>query len=240
MLQWSREFKGQSPGDLENKKNGFAGRFLGYDSNIRSPNDKIPSTLPVILIVADSIISETCIVYIRNYLNGIANVNFLQQPHHCKNINSWLDEWKVDEWTQYHCIFWFDGMHGFPNRVTETEHQELTPILVNRIRKSIKNILWCNCTPIPDDMPQGQKNSSAGPNAKEQRLTDESVINRNVSIKNEMSLLGVELLDIYSIIKPIQRSLQLRKDVHFNHHGEKLIAESICKRLFELFLFIPS
>ena len=62
MLQWSREFKGQSPGDLENKKNGFAGRFLGYDSNIRSPNDKIPSTLPVILIVADSIISETCIV----------------------------------------------------------------------------------------------------------------------------------------------------------------------------------
>ena len=235
MVQWTREYKGQSPGDLENKKNGFAGRFLGYDSKIRSPSDKLPSNLPVILIVGDSIIGDVCVMHIQHNFRGVANVNFLQQPHHCKNISSWLDAWKVDEWTQYHCIFWFDGMHGFPERVTEIEHQELTPILVNRIRKSVKNILWCNCTPIPDDMPQGQKNSAAGPNSKEQRVTNESVINRNASIKNEMDLLGVELLDIYSVIKPIQGSVQLRKDLHFNGNGQKLIAGNICKRLTELF-----
>ena len=30
------------------------------------------------------------------HLKTIANVNFLQQPHHCKNIQSWLDIWKVE------------------------------------------------------------------------------------------------------------------------------------------------
>jgi len=33
---WTRQFNGQSPGDLDNKNNGFAGRFMGYDSNTRA------------------------------------------------------------------------------------------------------------------------------------------------------------------------------------------------------------
>ena len=32
---WTRQFNGQSPGDLENKKNGFAGRFMGFDKNLK-------------------------------------------------------------------------------------------------------------------------------------------------------------------------------------------------------------
>lgn len=105
-------------GDLENKNNGFAGRFMGYDSKLLAPSDSIPSELPVVLIVADSIIGDKCISSIREQFRDIANVNFLQQPHHCKNIGSWLEDWKIDEWKQYHCIFWFDGMHGFLERVT--------------------------------------------------------------------------------------------------------------------------
>ena len=27
-VKWTRQFNGQSPGYLENKKNGFAGRFM--------------------------------------------------------------------------------------------------------------------------------------------------------------------------------------------------------------------
>ena len=30
-VRWTRQYNGQSPGDLENKNNGFAGRFMGYD-----------------------------------------------------------------------------------------------------------------------------------------------------------------------------------------------------------------
>lgn len=232
---WTRQFNGQSPGDLENKNNGFAGRFMGYDSKLLSPADKLPSNLPVILIVGDSIIGVICVSNIREHFRGIANVNFLQQPHHCKNIDSWLDEWNLDEWTQYHCIFWFDGMHGFPERVTEEEHQSLTPVLVDRIRKNTANLLWCNCTPIPADMPQGQTNSVKGPNSKEQKLTNETVIDRNKSIKQEMTSLGVELLDIYEKMKPIQHLVQLPKDIHFSYKGEIIMSNHICKRLKELF-----
>ena len=34
---WNNTFYGQSPGDLDNKKNGFAGRFSGYNEKIKSP-----------------------------------------------------------------------------------------------------------------------------------------------------------------------------------------------------------
>ena len=64
-------------------------------------------------------------------------------------------------------------------------------------KKSIKNILWCNCTPIPDDLPKNEKNSERGPNSIEQILTNDSVINRNKSIVKEMKQLNIELLDIY-------------------------------------------
>ena len=128
--------------------------FLDMIKKIKSPSDKCNSELPVMLIVGDSIIGEICVANIREKFKGIANVNFLQQPHHCKNIDGWLDEWNVDDWGHYHCIFWFDGMHGFPERVTEEEHQNLTPKLIKRIHANVKNILWCNCTPIPDDFPQ--------------------------------------------------------------------------------------
>jgi len=33
-VYWTQQFNGQSPGDLENKNNGFAGRFMGYDSKL--------------------------------------------------------------------------------------------------------------------------------------------------------------------------------------------------------------
>ena len=74
-IQWTNTFYGQSPGDLENKKNGFAGRFSGYEPSLKQPSDKIHSDLPVILIVGDSIIGNYCISFIRNKFNNIANVN---------------------------------------------------------------------------------------------------------------------------------------------------------------------
>jgi hypothetical protein len=234
-VKWTRQFNGQSPGDLENKKNGFAGRFMGYDSKLLTPSDKIQSNLPIILVVGDSIIGDVCVSNIREQFRNIANVNFLQQPHHCKNINSWLEEWKIDEWNHYHCIFWFDGMHGFPERVTEIEHKELTPLLVDRIRKNTSNILWCNCTPIPEDMPQGEMNSIRGPNSKQQRLTNESVINRNISIAQEMKTMNVELLDIYEKMQPIKHLVQRPKDIHFYPKGEIIMSNYICQHLKTLF-----
>lgn len=190
------------------------------------------------LVVGDSIIGDVCVSNIREQFRGIANVNFLQQPHHCKNINSWLEEWKIDEWTHYHHIFWFDGMHGFPERVTESEHTALTPILVDRVRINTNNLLWCNCTPIPEDMPQGQTNSVKGPNSKEQQVTNKSVINRNKSISEEMTKLKVELLDIYEKMKPIQHLVQRPKDIHFFPKGEIIMSNHICKRLKKLFFNI--
>ena len=238
MLQpiiWTNEYFGQSPGDLENKKNGFAGRFSGYDVRIKNPYDKLSSNLPIILIVGDSIISDICVSFIKEKFKGIANVNFLQQPHHCKNITCWLENWKINKWQHYHCIFWFDGMHGFPERVTETEFLELTPILVSKINKNIKNILWCNCTPIPENMPQGNYNSIKGPNSKQQILTDESVRNRNKSIQTVMNNMNIECLDLYHKIKPIQHLIQKNDDIHFTLKGQIIIGNHIYNKLKVLF-----
>ena len=126
-------------------------------------------------------------------------------------------------------------MHGFPERVTETEHKELTIILVDRVRKNTNNLLWCNCTPIPENMPQGQTNSVKGPNSKQQQLTNISVINRNKSIAEEMTIMKVELLDLYNKMKPIQHLVQRPKDIHFFPKGEIIMSNHICKRLKALF-----
>ena len=236
MFFWTKTYYGQSPGDLENKKNGFAGRFGSFNKNITSPHQKFDTNLPTILIVGDSIIGENCILNIIQQFKGIANVNFLQQPHHCKNINSWLDKWLIDEWNHYHCIFWFDGMHGFPSRVTEDEYKILTPKLVNRIKNSTKNILWGNCTPIPDKFPQHKTNSVKGPNSKEQILTNESVINRNKSIKEVMTKLNIEVLDLYEKTSPNHSQIQKAlNDCHFNKKGEIIISNYICETLKKLF-----
>lgn len=230
---WNNTYKGQSPGDLQNKKNGFAGQFSGYNKYINQPytsNDN--SSLPTILIMADSILGDFCLLTLRRLFTGIANINCLRHPHHCKNIDSWLISWKINSW-DYDIIFYFDGMHGFPNRVTETEHEELTPILVKKIQKQCKKVIWCNCTPIPENFPQNMNNSSKGPNTKEQVVTNESVINRNNSLKKEMSKLGVTLIDLYSIMKKIQHLTQPVNDLHFTHKGQLVMGKFIAQNIFK-------
>jgi len=230
-VEWITTYYGQSPGDLENKKNGFAGRFIGYHPSLKHPIDYMITHLPIILIIGDSIIGDTCISYIRYKLDTIAEVSFLQQPHHCKNIMSWLDTWQVENWKYYSMIFFFDGMHGFPQRVTEKEYQKLTPFVINRFKTATKNILWCNCTPINNNFPQENSNSSHGPNTIEQLVTEETVINRNKSIQKLAIKKNIQLLDLYSLMKPIQPYIQAIDDIHFSPKGQILMGNHILKEI---------
>ena len=77
-------------------------------------------------------------------------------------------------------------------------------------------------------MPQGQTNSVKGPNSKQQKLTNESVINRNESIQIEMNTLHVELLDIYDKMRPIQSMTQRPRDIHVFPKGEMIMLNHIC------------
>lgn len=234
MIEWNKTYYGQSPGDLLNKKNGFAGRFSGYNKNITGPNISEKSYYPKILIVGDSILGDYCCSYIRYLFNNVANINFLQQPHHCKNINSWLDEWEIERW-DYDSVFFFDGMHGFPERVTTEEHEKLTPLIVKRLQTNVKNILWGNCTPIPADLPQGNKNNKTAPNTKEQRVTNEEVIIRNSNIEKIMNILNIPVIDLYNLTNKNIEDIQLPQDIHFSIEGEKLIAKEIVNKLCKYF-----
>ena len=88
---------------------------------------------------------------------------------------------------------------------------------------------------FPDDFPQNESNSERGPNSKEQIVTNESVINRNISIEKEMKNMNIELLNIYEKTKPILNIIQRPKDLHFYPKGEIIIANHINNKLLELF-----
>ena len=210
----------------------FAGRFSGCHPTITSPSQKFKTDLPQILIMSDSIVSGHCLNIIRSLLRNKAYVNYIQHPHHCKGIEKWLNNWDIDKCTHYHTLFFFDGMHGFPPRVSEDEHRELTPKLVERMKKIFKNVIWGNCTPLPN-MKQGVKNSALGPNSKEQTLTNESVINRNKSLKIEMEETNTNLIDLYSLLKPIQNQVQPQGDSHFNQFGTVIIGTAITHELLK-------
>ena len=227
-------YHGPSPGDLKNVKNGFAGKFSGYCLQQKVPQVKIKfNTKKNVLIMGDSIIDRHTIYYIREGLVENFNVAFLNHPHHCKNIEYWLNEWKTDNW-DYHVIFYFDGMHGFPNRVTEEEHRKYTPLLIKRLKKVCDLLIWGNLTPIPKDIPNGLSNSLNGPNTREQHISDLAVIKRNESIKIITSQLNVPLIDLYSLMKPIQYKTQLNpKDIHFNELGQEIYGKYIAERIIE-------
>ncbi len=226
-IPWAREW-----GDEERQKR-FAGRFSGFHSSLVSPGQKIKTDLPIVLIMSDSILGGVCWKTIQAMLRGKANVSYIQHPHHCKNIDKWLDIWGIDNWDHYHTIFYFDGMHGFPPRVSEEEHQELTPKIIERLKNVTKNVVWGNCTPLPE-MKQGEKNSKLGPNSKEQELTNQRVINRNKSLKKEMEETNTTLVDLYSLLKPIQSQVQPKGDSHFNQFGSIIMATAISQELLKL------
>ena len=50
-----------------------------------------------------------------------------------------------------------------------------------------------------------------------------------------MTIMKVELLDIYEKMKPIQHLVQRPKDIHFFPKGEIIMSNHICKRVKELF-----
>ena len=227
-------YHGPSPGDLKNVKNGFAGRFSGYCEEQKLPQTKIKfNNKKNVLIMGDSIIDGFTIKYIRECLEESFNVAFLNHPHHCKNIEYWLNEWKTDQW-DYNIIFYFDGMHGFPNRVTAEEYKEYTPLLIKRLNKVCDLLIWGNLTPIPKDFPNGLSNSSNGPNTREQNVTDLAVIKRNESIKIVTSELDIPLIDLYSLMKPVLRITQENpKDLHFNELGQEIYGKYIAERINE-------
>ena len=168
-LSWSKSWR------FKNVKNGFT-EISGYCLQQKVPQVKIKfNTKKNVLIMGDSIIDRHTIYYIREGLVENFNVAFLNHPHHCKNIEYWLNEWKTDNW-DYHVIFYFDGMHGFPNRVTEEEHRKYTPLLIKRLKKVCDLLIWGNLTPIPKDIPNGLSNSLNGPNTREQHISDLAVI----------------------------------------------------------------
>ena len=125
-------------------------------------------------------------------------------------------------------------MHGFPYRVSEEEHQKLTPLVMDRLKISTKNILWGNCTPIPDNFPQGNKNSINGPNTIEQLVNNTSVINRNKSIKLVTENNNIELIDLYELIKPMQARVQpVNDNIHLTDEGEIIIGKCIVNHLIK-------
>ena len=225
IIPWAKEY-----GDEERQRR-FSGRFVGYDKSLISPMQYKQTSLPVVLLLADSIFGGNCFLKLQNKLKGKVNISYIQHPHHCKNIHKWLDIWGIDQWKHYDIIIYSEGLHGFPNRVSEQEHEIENPKLIKRLQKNSK-LIWCKCTPIPETMPQGLKNSKRGPNSREQITTNQSVINRNKTLEKEMNRYNIKLIDLYSPLKSLGKSVQkASNDIHFNDKGENIISDIVSKEI---------
>lgn len=50
-----------------------------------------------------------------------------------------------------------------------------------------------------------------------------------------MTTLNVKLIDLYEIMKPLQRYVQKPNDIHFNFKGQVIMSNAICNRLKQLY-----
>jgi hypothetical protein len=223
IIPWTKEY-----GD-EDQWGKFAGRFVSYNPGFSTPAQHEDTGKKLVLLMSDSIFGGQVWLKIAKNLKDIANLNYIQHPHHAGNIQKWLDIWELNKWMHYNTLINYEGLHGFPPRQSDESHLADTTELVKRYKKVFKNILWVNMTPVPQGFKTGMPCSSKGPNSIEQEVTDEVVKKRNQTLSDIMAKENVCLLDAYSLIKEKQIEYQLHDDLHLTPSGSAALADMVSK-----------
>ncbi len=172
-------------------------------------------SLPRVLLIGDSV-SRAYTQTVRKNLAGKANVH--RAPANCgptarglEKIDVWLGDGK---WDIIHFNF---GIH---DRATPLEdYQQRLKQLIARMNETGATLIWASTTPIPD--------------VPEKRWTASSIDDRNVAAEEVMKAQGIEINDLFSVIRPKLEELQNPNDCHFTGPGNTFLGEQVASFLAE-------
>ena len=193
------------------------------------------SGLPNVLIIGDSI-SIGYTVPTRALLAGKVNLHRIPTnggptTKGITEIEKWLGDRKWDlihfNWGLHDLKYMGkDGTNLVPKekggvvQVNLSEYEKNLDILVARMKKSAKHLVWRNTTPIP-------------PGSKARYVGDS--VKYNQAAARVMKKHGVPTLDLYTPSKKNMKDWMREADVHYYAHGSQAladrVAEDILKRL---------
>ena len=185
--------------------------------------------LPRVLLIGDSI-SIGYTLQTREALKGKANVH--RPPTNCgpttnglKGIDQWLGDKKWDvihfNWGLHDLKYLGPNGENLQDPTDPKNHQQVPPKeyeanlreLVERLKKTNAKLIWRNTTPVP----AGAKGRVVGDSVK-----------YNAIAAKVMQENGVEVHDMYALVKPKMETLMLPKgNVHFTKDGSQALADDV-------------
>ena len=188
--------------------------------------EKTDPNLPNILIIGDSIsIGYTGLV--RTQLHGTANV--VHNPGNAQGTTLGLK--KLEEWlgdTQWDVIHFNWGLHDLkhvtkagansndPNDPQQADLETYTAnltVLVKQLKATGSKLIFATTTPYPKGV-------------RPCRLP-ENAVNYNAAALKIMKANNIQVNDLYSLVLPKLKTLQKRRNVHFNAEGSKVLADQV-------------
>lgn len=178
--------------------------------------------LPRVLLIGDSI-SIGYTPPVRALLEGKANVhrpadNSGPTTHGVQFLETWLGKGK---WDVIHFNF---GLHDLKlmwdgeHQVSRGDYERNLRRIVERLRQTGARLVWASTTPVPDakvDPPR----------------SDSDVVRYNEAAARVMKDNGIEIDDLYGLIRPRLAELQQPANVHFKPEGYSLLAGQVAARI---------
>jgi hypothetical protein len=185
--------------------------------------------LPRVLLIGDSI-SIGYTIPTRELLQGKANVhripaNAATTVNGLKNIEAWLGE---KNWDVIH-FNW--GLHDMKyigennERVTPDKGKVQVPLdeyaanlrkLVQRLKQTKAQLIWCSTTPVPEGSDGRIANDELKYNAVATQIMNEEKVTIN---------------DLYSFAKPQMDKIGLPANVHYSPEGYQVLARQVASTI---------
>ena len=185
------------------------------------------SAIPNVLIIGDSI-SMGYTPGVRRRLEGVAEV------HRCDGNARFtgfgldhLEEWLTAPGKELDIIHFNFGLHdivpgnwgrseptGDDRQVLREEYEENLRLIVRRLKRACRCLVWATTTPVPP-----------GNLTPPRRSGDE--VEYNAIALRVMSEAEVDIDDLYAFALPILSSIQKAEDVHYTDEGYEVLAEAV-------------
>jgi len=191
---------------------------------------EIDPSLPNVLIIGDSI-SIGYTKQVRAQLKGKANV--IHNPGNAAGTTLGLE--KLQEWlgdTQWDVIHFNWGLHDLKH-VTETGENSNNPndpqqadlatytanlkVLVKQLKATSSKLIFATTTPYPKGV-------------RPCRLPEDAA-KYNAAALEIMKANNIQVNDLYSLALPNLKTLQRRRNVHFEKEGSKVLADQVAAKI---------